>query len=1136
MIELSSLLDLIRSLPQYRELRETLAARPTRGRHVPMLAAARPPMAAALGSEFNAPVLMICARADRVATLAQELPSWAPSTEVITFPEPDPLFYEALPWGARSRQLRVETLARLTHPGGPQPLIILTSARAIMTRTISPEQFAAHTHQLVAGSSLELDSFLNSLIGSGYEPESIVTERGQFSRRGGILDLWPTSAPAPVRVELIGDEIESIRRFDPATQRSSDPVQGVQVGPAREGLPAYYQQSSDLPLPLAVAQPILEFFLPWMTPDPQTLLDFLPAETLVLAEDLAGIQVAIGELEAQALELRTKQIESGDLAREAPRPYLTVDEVLDGLDRQAVVNLGTVSADSLEPEPFGEAFIPGPRFGGQLRPLLAFLAERRLAHETCVLVSRQASRLADLWAAENAQRPLLERLPAQLAVGELYLMQAALSEGWSLRLADGARLHLLTDAEVFGWSRPELRRRPRSRVPAPESAYADLAAGDPVVHVDYGVGIFEGLVARSLEGTEREYLLVTYEAGDQLYVPISSADRITRYIGVDGAVPRLSRLGTAEWERVRSQASVAVEEVARELLELYARRVTAVGHAFSPDTHWQQELEASFPYVETEDQASALQAVKADMERGRPMDRLICGDVGYGKTEVALRAAFKAVMDGKQVGLLVPTTVLAQQHYRTFQQRLAAFPVELEMLSRFRSKAEIKQILERTQAGQIDIVIGTHRLLQKDVQFKDLGLLIIDEEQRFGVTHKEHLKSLRSEVDVLTLTATPIPRTLYMALTGVRDISTIDTAPEDRLPVVTHTGPYDPGLVRQAVLREIDRGGQVFFVHNRVQTIPSVQLRLQRLLPEARVEMAHGQMPEQQLADVMSAFTAGEIDVLLSTSIVESGLDIPNANTLVIDRSDQFGMAQLYQLRGRVGRGAVRAYAYFFYHPGFKSTPEALERLEILGQHTQLGAGYSIALRDLEMRGAGDLLGVRQHGQIAAIGFHFYTQLLAEAVRRLRGRQQGIEIPVEGLPPQVSIELPLASALTIAYVPDRRLRLQLYRRLAGLRSLEAVDQLRAELSDRFGPPPVEAENLLYQLRVKILAAQSRVNSVSSENGRILLQLAPGVEPPDPLLLGEDIRASRRGLWLTGEPWQDRLLELLREIGELARPA
>ena len=1136
MIELSSLLDLIRSLPGYQELHGSATDRLSHSRNIPLLAAARPPLAAALATDIHAPLLLISPRADRVLTLSQELSFWAPSAEVITFPEPDPLFYEALPWGVRTRQLRAATLTRLADPDKLHPLIILTTARAVMTRTLSPEQFATNTHDLDLGASIQLSEFLELLLAAGYEAESIVTERGQFSRRGGILDFWPVAAAEPVRIELFGDQIESIRQFEPASQRSAEPIEKVRVGPAREGLPAYYKQAeSPSPAP-GNAGPILEFFLPSMSTMPHTLLDFLPPGSVVLAEDLAGIEAVVHELEAQALELRGKLTESGELAPESPRPYLTLDEILDCLERQAAINLGMVSSTSLEGENLGEAFSPGPRFGGQLRPLLEHLSERRLAHESCILVSRQASRLVDLWAEHDSPRPLLERLPQAITPGELYLMQAALSEGWTLSLPDGARYHLLTDAEIFGWSRPELRRRPRSRGPAPESAYADLTPGDPVVHVDYGVGIFQGLVARTLEGTEREYLLLSYEAGDQLYVPIHSADRITRYVGVDGGAPKLSRLGSADWERVRSQASKAVEEIARELLDLYARRMAAIGHSFSKDTAWQRELEASFPYVETEDQVLALEAVKADMERDRPMDRLICGDVGYGKTEVALRAAFKAVMDGRQVCLLVPTTVLAQQHFHTFQRRVAAFPIELEMLSRFRSKAEIKQILERMEAGQIDIVIGTHRLLQRDVRFKDLGLLIIDEEQRFGVTHKEYLKELRTEVDVLTLTATPIPRTLYMALTGVRDISTIDTAPEDRLPVVTQTGPYDPSQVRQAVLRELDRGGQVFFVHNRVHSIPIVLRRLQRLLPEARVEVAHGQMPERQLAEIMTAFTAGEVDVLLSTSIVESGLDIPNANTLIIDRSDQFGLAQLYQLRGRVGRGAVRAYAYFFYHPGFKSTPEALKRLEIIGENTQLGSGYSIALRDLEMRGAGDLLGVRQHGQIAAIGFHFYTQLLAEAVRRLRGRRESFDLPVAGPPPQVSIELPLSTALTSEYVPDRKLRLQLYRRLAGLRSLDEVDQVGVELEDRFGEPPEETDNLLYQLRVKILAAQSQVAAVSSENGKILLQLSPGSEPVDPIFLGDDVRGSKRGIWLTASNWRVRLLEVLHELAEESRAA
>ncbi|MGH2605672.1 MAG: DEAD/DEAH box helicase, partial [Anaerolineales bacterium] len=473
------------------------------------------------------------------------------------------------------------------------------------------------------------------------------------------------------------------------------------------------------------------------------------------------------------------------------------------------------------------------------------------------------------------------------------------------------------------------------------------------VHFDHGIARFDGLVARSLEGLAREFLHLQYAEGDELFVPIHQADRVMRYLGADGLPPQPSRLGSADWEKAKGRARTAVEEIARELLSLYARRMAVQGFAFSSDGNWQQELEASFPYEETEDQLGALEAVKRDMETARPMDRLICGDAGYGKTEVALRAAFKAVLDGKQVAMLVPTTVLAQQHFRTFRQRLGPFPVEIEMLSRFRTPVEIDVILDRLARGEVDIVIGTHRLLQQDVRFHDLGLVVIDEEQRFGVAHKEVLKRMRTEVDVLTLTATPIPRTLYMALTGVRDVSTINTPPEERLSVVTHVGPYDPRLIRQAVLRELDRGGQVFYVHNRVQTIDAAVQRLARLVPEARLGVAHGQMPEEGLAGVMDQFSSGDLDVLVSTSIIESGLDIPNSNTLIVEQADTFGLAQLYQLRGRVGRSAARGFAYFFRHPRFRASPEGLERLETLAEHSQLGAGYSLAMRDLEMRGAG---------------------------------------------------------------------------------------------------------------------------------------------------------------------------------------
>ena len=1081
---------------------------------LPLPTSARAPVAASMLSEHSTPLLIVSPRFDRVLTLAQELPYWTPLTPVAIFPEPDPLFYEKLPWGVQTRLQRAEILARLASMTTADGSIILASIRAIMTVTLAPDQMRASIRKLEVSQSVEIQELLEFLLGIGYDSASIVTDRGQFSRRGGILDVWSNSQNAPTRIELFGDEIDSMREFDPATQRSAKKFRRLELTPAREGIPTYLTKTPEHESLLH------EFYLPGVNPEPHGFLDYLPQDTVVLLDGLAAVESVAHELEAQAVEF----FESPDNhERYAPRPYLTIDELRESLDRLSTVDLGLTATSETTP-----AITLGPRFGGQIKPLMTHLLQRRSAHEISIVVSRQANRLVDLWNEQDGAQLLAEAIPDELAPGDITFIQGALSEGWSLRRPGEARVNLLTDAEIFGWSRPKPRRRTRPSTPAPESAYADLELGDHVVHVDYGVGRFEGLVSRTLDELEREYLLVAYADGDQLYVPIHQADRITRYLGVDGDAPRLSRLGSQRWGRHRAEAKRAVEEIAKDLLELYARRVTVVGHAFADDTPWQRELEASFPYVETEDQVQAIEAVKGDMERSRPMDRLICGDVGYGKTEVALRAAFKAVMDGKQVGILVPTTVLAQQHFRTFRRRLSAFPVEVEMLSRFRSRAETAAILERMREGQVDIVIGTHRLLQKDVKFDNLGLLIIDEEQRFGVTHKEFLKSLRTEVDVLTMTATPIPRTLYLALTGVRDISNIDTAPEDRLPVITHTGAYDPGLIRQAILRELDRGGQVFFVHNRVQSIDSIRARLMKLVPEAKIEIAHGQMPEGELSTIMSRFTDGEIDILLSTSIIESGLDIPNANTLIVDRADQFGLAQLYQLRGRVGRGALRAYAYFFHHS--RGTPEALQRLDIISENSQLGAGYSIALRDLEMRGAGDLLGRRQHGHIAAVGFHLYTQLLGEAVRRLRDETEAAEIPelpMGALPLQVSIELPLSGALTTDYVPDRDLRLQLYRRMAGLRTLEEVDMMRSELSDRFGDPPPEVDNLLYQLRVKVLAAEAGIVSITSEGGQILIQFTPGQAPTGDL--GPEVRMSKRGLWLTSTTWQESLMGLLRNL-------
>jgi transcription-repair coupling factor (superfamily II helicase) len=1152
MMHLSGLLEPIRDLKGYQSLLRDVAAGRTQPLPTPLPRSVRPAIAAALAVDSSLPMVYVVAHTDRLLALADELSAWAPALDVRLFTSPNALFYEVAPWGPRTIQQRVAVLATLSghpdddsssaYPPGP-PRLVLTTAQSLMTRTISPRLFNANSKVLRVGEDYRLDQILSFLVGVGYAYSGLVTEPGQFSRRGGIVDLWPPAESEPTRLEFFSDTLEAIRAFQPSSQRSTQVLESVLVSPAREGLPHLFDQSwSTLLTEQAGDEPgqreaFLEFLLPMMDPDGGSLLEYLHARSIVIVDDRPAVIEAVSDLEEQAVALRDEQIQRGAIPEDFPLPYLTLTETQEALDQHGAVDFSLTSFEDTVDDRLTVEFSPGPRLAGQIQPLLDHLLEKRLAHEAVVIVSRQAPRIAELCQELDPGLKLVDSIPKSLQPGDLQIVHGALTEGWSLHLASGGELHLLTDAEIFGWGRPRPRRHAHRAAPTPESAYADLKPDDLVVHVDYGVGRFAGLVERTLEGLRREFLLVQYAEGDQLYVPIHQADRLTRYVGPDASVPSLSRLGTQEWDRLKGRAKEAVEEVARDLLDLYAKRMSVTGYAFSPDTSWQRELEASFPYVETEDQIRALEAIKSDMERRLPMDRLICGDVGYGKTEVALRAAFKAVMDGKQVGLLVPTTVLAQQHFNTFKQRLSPFPVEVEMLSRFRSRSEAEAIVKRLASGEIDIIIGTHRLLQRDVRFKDLGLVIIDEEQRFGVTHKEYLKQIRTEVDVLTMTATPIPRTLYLALTGARDVSTIDTPPEDRLPVVTQVGPYDPRLVRQAILRELNRTGQVFFVHNRVETIGSMSQRLQRLVPEAQIAVAHGQMRERELAEVMQSFARGEIDVLVSTSIIESGLDIPNANTLIVDRADRFGLSQLYQLRGRVGRGTARGFAYFFRHPTFRTKEDALQRLEIIAEHTQLGSGYTIAMHDLEMRGAGDILGTRQHGHIAAIGFHLYTRLLSEAVRRLKPEVESsmpVETAVSGLPEllPINIDLPLSSTIPQEYVPDRDLRLQLYRRMAGIRSDGQLDQLLSELGDRFGPPPVEVENLAYQLRLKLLAVKADIKSIAMENGQILLQFAKPIENGSVPDLGEDVRVSKRGVWISRHgraEWPSRLLEVLENL-------
>lgn len=1145
------LLQKIQNTSEYKELLHS-AMEDVRVPGLGLARSARLPILAALHKDLNRPIILVTDRADHAMALYDEMRFWAPLANCFLFSEPNPLFYEDAAWGNTTRRERLQSLAILASYHLPfaerpsTPPILVASVRAIMTRTLPRREFLKATRRLTVGQEIQPDMLIRQWSEIGYQPAEIVVEPGQFTRRGGILDIWVTSDPLPARLDFFGDEIDTIRRFDPASQRTVAKLDNLLVTPAREYL-VNVQFTKSFP---AEKEPS-EFYIPVLHQYSASILDYLPPRGLIFVDDLSLAEAMVTELEEQAVKFRQESIEEGTLPANFPLPYLTWADVLDSIQSHPWIQLG-LGNNEIDERSFRDMFGHDQRFGGRLRSFIDYLWALSDQGDSVVVVSRQRERLEEMWKERK-----FEVLPSrQDTDSSVMFLEASLSEGWVLAPESDSPIHLITDSEIFGWERPVPRStRQRQPAEAPEAAFADLRAGDYVVHVDYGIGRFMGLVHRVLDKHEREFLVIEYEGGDQVFVPVFQADRLTRYIGAEGNLPVVTRLGTQDWSNAKSSVKEAVQKVAEELLELYAKRQTIPGYAFQVDTAWQKELEEGFPYVETPDQVKAIAEIKRDMETPRPMDRLLCGDVGYGKTEVALRAAFKAVQDGKQVAVLVPTTVLAQQHYETFQQRLAAFPVSVEMLSRFRTQREQNEITRKLLLGQVDIIVGTHRLISPDVEFKDLGLVIIDEEQRFGVTHKEHLKKLRTEVDVLTLTATPIPRTLYMALTGVRDISNLNTPPEERLPVITHVGPYSPKLVRQAVLRELERGGQIFFVHNRVQTIHAMKMHLQKLVPEARIGIGHGQLEEKELAKVMRQFTDGQIDILLSTTIIESGLDIPNANTLIIDRADTFGLAQLYQLRGRVGRAASRAYAYFFRHRKKSPTLEGQERLEVIAENTHLGAGYSIAMRDLEIRGAGELLGMRQSGHISTVGFHLYTRMLAAEVKKLRraaiavaeGKVEGAQpltiIPTEGpfssfeeeLKEPVTVDLPLAIGIPASYIPNQDMRLRLYRRIASLRQESEIDPLMSEFSDRFGALPEMFKNLFYQMRIKLAADAAGLLSVSTEAGQIVLRypgLTANMSQRTLTDLGPNVRGGKNAYWcnfLREDTWQERLIELLDRL-------
>ncbi len=1109
-MDLSQLLHLIEDMPAYRQLVEELKQQNGNTKTV-VLEAAKPYLIAALYKSLRLPMVVVTAQPEKCQKLHEQLLTWSDSSGAKLFPEPDALPYERIASDTSTELERVQVLSALADiNGGENTPLVVASAPALMQRTTPHSLFTSACHTVKLGMDIEPLQLLKKWQDIGYRLENMVEMPGTIGHRGGIVDIYPPTSDLPARLEFLGNTIDSIRLFDPASQRSQTAISSLAIGPATELLTPLLSSKSELEqavnsinlsncsteirqqfqqeLAMLVDKQKphnMQFYAPLFNTD--SLLDFLPQACLIVLDEPMNIAQAMDDLEAQAIQLRTEKLERKGLPLNFPRPYLIWKELEPRIREKPNLRL-TAWGIGEDERPHQLNFTPAPSYAGQLPVFIKKVKQWLNQKQRLIIVSHQASRLSELLGQEDIIASPITEIEQIPPLGSLTLVQGLLSEGWVMN----NETHLFTDAEIFGFIKQ--RRLVKRRAVPHHQFLIELAPGDYVVHIEHGIARFAGVTKMDTENSEKEYLVLQYAANDTLYVPTDQIDRINRYIGAGEQSPALNRLGTQEWIRTKQRVKESVEDVAQELLALYAAREVVPGFTFSRDTVWQQELEASFPYVETPDQIEVQQQLKEDMEKAKPMDRLVCGDVGYGKTEVAIRAAFKAVMDGKQVAVLVPTTVLAQQHFATFKQRLDAFPVRIEVLSRFKTPKEQQTILEGLASGSVDICIGTHRLLQKDVAFKNVGLLIIDEEQRFGVAHKEHLKKLRQEVDVLTLSATPIPRTLHMSLVGVRDMSTMETPPEQRLPIKTYVARYDERLIREAILREMERNGQVFFVHNRVHSIAYVADKLQSLVPEAKIAIAHGQMPEAELEGVMADFAQGKSDILVCTTIIESGLDMPNVNTLIVNRADRFGLTQLYQLRGRVGRGANLAHAYFLFERGKQLTPTAEKRLKTIFEATELGAGFSIAMKDLEIRGAGTLLGVKQSGFISAVGFSLYCRLLAEAVEGQKARQAGVPEKARPSPlPPPTLDLPLRAYIPEEYVADVDTRLSLYQSLAKLDKVEQIEALAEEFSDRFGALPAEVQNLLYAVRVKLLAAKAGIESVTTEDGQIVLRLFEGMQ-------------------------------------------
>ncbi len=1084
-------------------------------------AAARPFLVATAAEQR--PVLAITATSREAEDLADALTAFFAPEQVAVFPSWETLPHERLSPRSDTVGRRLAVLRRLAHPGQAELRVIVAPVRSLLQPQLKGLGDLEPV-QLRPGGSQELERVARTLSDLAYARVDLVTKRGEFAVRGGILDVFPPTDEHPSRVEFWGDEVEEIRTFAVADQRTIDKVDRLWAPPCRELLltPEVRQRAAELAeqhpalaemlTKLAEGIPVegMESLGPALhhgRDSMELLLDCLPPSTLVLLADPERIRTRAHDLVRTSDEFLEASWAAAATGGKAPIDLgAAAFHSLAGVREHA----GALNLPWWTTSPFG---LSETEPKADDTPWLD-KAELEVAPDTATVLSLGASQapvyhgqtdrvvhdvagwLADGWRvalvfgghgpAQRAAEVLRDAgigasLGSALDPQGVSVMTGPLSNGF---VSPAAKFALLTGADISGGrgtTSRELGKMPSRRRNTIDPL--ELRAGDFVVHEQHGIGKYVELVQRKVNGADREYLVIEYAAskrghpGDRLFVPTDSLDQLSRYVG--GEQPTLHKMGGSDWQKAKARARKAVREIAAQLIQLYAARQAAPGHAFGPDTPWQRELEDAFPYQETPDQLSAIDEVKHDMEKPVPMDRLICGDVGFGKTEIAVRAAFKAVQDGKQVAVLVPTTLLAQQHFNTFSERFSQFPVVLRQLSRFATPKEATETLEMAAEGRADVVIGTHRLLQQSTKFHRLGLVIVDEEQRFGVEHKEKLKEIRANVDVLTMSATPIPRTLEMSITGIREMSQINTPPEERHPVLTYVGAYDDKTVAAAIHRELLRDGQVFYLHNRVESIEKAARRLRELVPDARVAVAHGQMGEEALEKVMVGFWEKEFDVLVATTIIESGLDIPNANTLILERADLLGLAQLHQIRGRVGRGRERAYAYFLYPPEKPLTEQAHERLATIAQHTELGAGMYVAMKDLEIRGAGNLLGGEQSGHIEGVGFDLYVRMVGEAVQAFKGDGSVQEENVE-----VKIDLPIDAHLPENYIDAERLRLEIYRKLASARTPEALQEVVAEVTDRYGEPPSQVANLVAVAKLRLLARRYGLSEISLQGKHI----------------------------------------------------